>query len=95
KMLVNAMHLAQCRRLSVDLKNSCLLMIDDLPSEIDSLKQELLLTELVKMPDVQLFISSINDIDLSQTILKQELLTSKMFHVEQGKVNCIKTHQGN
>jgi len=93
KMLVNAMHLAQCRRLSVDLQNSCLLMIDDLPSEIDSFKQELLLAELVKMPDVQLFISSINNIDLSQTILKQELLTSKMFHVEQGEVNYTETPQ--
>jgi len=95
KMLVNAMHLAQCRRLSMDLHNSCLLMIDDLPSEIDSVKQELLLAELVKMPDVQLFISSINNIDISQKFFNKELSTSRMFHVEQGEVNCINVSEGN
>jgi len=87
KMLVNAMHLAQCKRISIDLDKSCLLLIDDLPSEIDISKQGLLLTELANMPSVQLFITSINAIDFSMTELNKETLLSKVFHVEHGEIN--------
>ncbi len=92
KMLVNAMHLAQCKRLSLDLENHCLLLIDDLPSEIDHIKQGVLLKELIKIPDVQLFITAIDNIDLFKKEFKKEALNTRVFHVEHGKVNAIENN---
>ena len=89
KMLVNAMHLAQAKRLSQDLNKGCLLLVDDLPSELDGQKQSLLLNELTKLQKVQLFITAINKINLDN--IKNKHLPIKMFHVEQGDISVIKT----
>ena len=87
KMLVNAMHLAQTRRLSQDNNKHCLLLIDDLPSELDVGKQELLLSELLKINKVQIFIAAIS-ISTIKNIYKEGLPIS-VFHVEQGDISLI------
>ena len=89
KMLVNAMHIAQAKRLSSDLEKKCLLLIDDLPSEIDHEKQQLLIKELTKLEDVQLFITAISAIDLNYTNFNKQQTPIKMFHVEQGSVSVV------
>jgi len=90
KMLVNAMHLAQARRLSLDMEKNCLLLLDDLPSELDKNKQQLLVKELINLSRVQLFITAISEIDLNGDFFNKEELPVKMFHVEQGSVFEIK-----
>jgi len=89
KMLVNAMHLAQAIRLSKDLEKDCLLLIDDLPSELDVTKQQLLLNELIKLPKVQIFITAISAMDINTVTFNNENLSTKVFHVEQGKFSAI------
>jgi len=89
KMLVNAMHIAQAKRLSVDLEKNCLLLIDDLPSELDHKKQQLLINELTNLPDVQLFITAISGVELDKTRFKQEKSSTKVFHVEHGNVSVV------
>ena len=89
KMLVNAMHLAQAKRLAQDLDKNCLLLVDDLPSEIDSEKQKIMLTELSNLPNVQLFITAISARDLSDESFNQQAMPIKVFHVEQGNIKSI------
>ena len=87
KMLVNAMHLAQAKRLSEDMRKFCLLLVDDLPSELDINKQRILLNELFSFSKVQLFITAISTIDTSLHELDKKEVVTSMFHVEQGSVS--------
>ena len=87
KMLVNAMHIAQTRRLSEDINKHCLLLIDDLPSELDIQKQELLLNELSKINKVQLFIAAISEINTNN--INKEGLPINVFHVEHGDISLV------
>lgn len=88
KMLVNAMHLAQAKRMSQDLNKNCLLLVDDLPSELDTNKQQQLMKELLAMDNIQLFVTAISEKDINLTSLNDdEMFTIKMFHVEQGDVS--------
>ena len=84
KMLVNAMHLAQSKRLSVDLEKNCLLLIDDIQSELDHEKQQLLINELAKLTNVQLFITAITKMNLNK-----DKLPVKVFHVEHGNISVV------
>ena len=85
KMLVNAMHIAQAERLSMDLSKYCLLLIDDLPSELDVHKQQILINFILKMKGVQFFIAAINKSEITNNNDSKDILI-KMFHVEQGDV---------
>jgi DNA replication and repair protein RecF len=87
KMLVNAMHLAQAKRLSEDLNKHCLLLVDDLPSELDTNKQQLLINELSKLQKVQLFITTITELDADLEEFGEKGVLSSVFHVEQGSVS--------
>jgi len=89
KMLVNAMHLAQAKRLSKDIDKNCLLLIDDLPSELDIDKQQLLISELSKLKKVQLFITAITINDFKTDSFNKEHLPITVFHVEQGDISII------
>ena len=89
KMLVNAMHLAQARRLSQDLEKYCLLLVDDLPSELDSDKQQLLTMELARLSKVQLFITAIKKKDLNAESFNKKKQTIKVFHVEHANITQI------
>lgn len=86
KVLVNSMYMAQAKRLSEDNNKHCLLLIDDLPSELDGDKQRTLLQELLTLQHVQLFITSITKPRLKELDLRNSDKTIKMFHVEQGKI---------
>lgn len=91
KMLVNAMHLAQVSRLTEDIKKNCLLLVDDLPSELDFGKQELLIKELLKLSKTQLFITAISKIKLNNENHTVTRSPTKVFHVEQGEVSEIES----
>jgi DNA replication and repair protein RecF len=87
KMLVNAMHIAQAKRLSEDLNKHCLLLVDDLPSELDGNKQQLLINELSKLQRVQLFITTISALDAKLEEFGKKGVLSTVFHVEQGSIS--------
>jgi DNA replication and repair protein RecF len=57
-------------------------LLDDLPSELDSKNQSLVLDELADL-GVQCFITSVDKPKLAKEKLKQE---ARMFHVEHGKI---------
>lgn len=59
-----------------------LFLLDDLPSELDTSNQSLVLDELAKL-GVQCFITSVDKPKLVKEKLKQE---ARMFHVEHGKI---------
>jgi len=83
KMLVISMMLAQVKWLGeIQNKFSCLL-IDDLTSELDVIKQQMLLNSLQEIPNLQLFISSIDKPDYFNQLKDTDY---RMFHVEQGQV---------
>ncbi len=99
KMLVNAMHLAQARRLSLGLDKNCMILIDDLPSELDEDKQHKLLGELSKLTKVQIFMTCISKeglVDLNSIAnleQTQKELEVKWFHVKHGVVSETETNK--
>ena len=79
KLLVALMRLAQAMQFTEATNNSCVLLYDDLPAELDANHRKLILSVLSKM-NIQLFLTAIEkqQIDLSAWQQKQ------MFHVEHG-----------
>ena len=57
-------------------------LLDDLPAELDSKNQDMILQELADL-DVQCFITSVDKPKLTKEKLKKE---ARMFHVEHGKI---------
>ena len=81
KLLVALMRLAQAMQFTEATNNSCVLLYDDLPAELDANHRKLILSVLSKM-NIQLFLTAIEkqQLDLSAWKIK------KMFHVEHGQV---------
>ena len=84
KLLVALMRLAQAMQFTESTNNSCVLLYDDLPAELDANHRKLILSVLSKM-NIQLFLTAIEkqQIDLSAWQQKQ------MFHVEHGELITI------
>ena len=81
KLLVALMRLAQAMQFTEATSNSCVLLYDDLPAELDANHRSLLLSVLSTM-NIQLFLTAIekHQIDLSTWQI------NKMFHVEHGRL---------
>jgi DNA replication and repair protein RecF len=84
KLFVLALSMAQAEiTLSSAQHTRSILLIDDISSELDHHHQQIILTELAKLP-VQSFISS-TDFTLLKNLESDEVAT--VFHVEQGRIN--------
>jgi len=84
KLLVALMRLAQAMQFTEATNNSCVLLYDDLPAELDANHRRMILSVLSKM-NIQLFLTAIEEqqVDISAWEVK------KMFHVEQGELKAI------
>jgi DNA replication and repair protein RecF len=83
KMLIFALLLAQGLLLYQQTNKRCLYLIDDLPSELDSIAIANIVQVLVTM-DAQIFITAIMPDNLLVSL--GEKYKAKLFHVEQGQV---------
>lgn len=87
KLVVCALRLAQCELMVKTTQKKCVLLIDDLPAEIDSAHQAKL-CQLLDSLDIQLFMTCVSANDLvSQPWLDDSEI--KVFHVEQGEVEKV------
>ena len=82
KLLVYALKLAQAYHLKHYTEKQSILLIDDLPAELDLQKRALIEPVLTALGQ-QVFITSISSKDLSSF---SKHTSTKMFHVEQGKI---------
>lgn len=86
KLVVCALRLAQCRVLLESRQKKCVLLIDDLPAEID-LEHQARLCDLLYSLDMQLFMTCVSPeslLDLPWNIDEQ----FKLFHVEHGIIKA-------
>ena len=84
KLLVCALRLAQIHYLQILSKQSCIILVDDLPAELDeSHRQKLMM--LLNDTNAQIFVSATDAKLLDLTSLKLDS-TQKVFHVEHGKI---------
>jgi len=81
KLLVCALRLAQLGYLQNKTNKSSLVLIDDLPAELDAPHRRLLLQQLHKL-DNQVFITATDRVDLDYS----EWEEVKVFHVEHGEI---------
>ena len=81
KLLVALLRLAQAQQFTSIKQQSCVLLYDDLASELDENNRGLILSELAKMR-VQLFVTAIETGQIDLTPWQHK----KMFHVEQGQL---------
>ena len=86
KLVASALVLAQAELLSKSSANGMVLLVDDLPAELDQYHRSKFLNCLAEL-NCQLFITT-TSIDL---IDNQNLLDRSLFHVEQGKIINNKT----
>lgn len=84
KLVVCALRLAQSELLQMNTGKQCILLVDDLPAEIDEQHQERL-CHLLDRLGVQLFLTCISPDQITQ-FRWQKTGTPKLFHVEQGQV---------
>lgn len=82
KTFVSSLQLAQCEWVSEQTQKVPILLVDDLPSELDLNARKWLMKQLVTTPS-QVFLTSV-DPDGFEMISKQK--NHKMFHVEHGKM---------
>jgi len=82
KLLVCALFLAQLELFNSETEQNCIILIDDLASELDQVHRNTFLDLLSKL-NTQVFVTT-TDLDL---FCLNALFNYKMFHVEQGKVN--------
>jgi len=80
KVLVASLILAQCRQLNAT-ELSTLILVDDLPAELDQEKRSGLMEALVTT-GAQVFITGTDKMVFSD----MNHLVDKVFHVEQGRV---------
>jgi DNA replication and repair protein RecF len=86
KSLIAALYMAQIE-LFVKTKNSpCLLLIDDLPAELDDKNLNLVAGWISNLENVQVFITGVHLIDLIRLWPKQHVEQGKLFHVKHGKI---------
>jgi len=81
KLLVCALRLAQIQYLQHLSKQSCIILVDDLPAELDKAHRERLMT-LLNDTDAQVFVTTT---DASLFDVNSET-SRKVFHVEHGKI---------
>ena len=81
KLLLAIIKLAQGLLLKQQGNKQVMLLIDDLSSELDKSKLEMLI-ELIKALDTQTFITNISE------NINEYFSTSKLFHVEQGSIHA-------
>lgn len=84
KLVVCALRLAQCRLLLRETEKKCVLLIDDLPAEIDAEHQRRLCAVLDSL-DVQLFLTCVSPDPLLLSSWQQSG-QPKLFYVEDGEV---------
>lgn len=82
RMLVAALQLAQTQYLNKVTNKSSLFLLDDVGAELDSLKREVFVDELLRC-DSQLFVTAI---EANQISFINKYKNRKMFHVEHGQV---------
>lgn len=82
KLLAAALKLAQTHLHIERSQGSCVLLVDDLPSELDEMHRELLFNAIAKL-NAQVFISSLDREDIDRQHWKHQ----KMFHVEHGRIS--------
>jgi DNA replication and repair protein RecF len=81
KLLAAAMRLAQTRLFTQQTARSCVVLVDDLPAELERRYREHLLHALSQL-DAQLFVTAIEVDDLAL----ETWPNTKRFHVEQGEL---------
>jgi len=84
KLAAYALHLAQGVLLKDQTNKTPIYLIDDLPSELDTKKQVLVL-DILKNLNAQVLITSITAESLAKLA---DYKDSKMFHVEHGAIQC-------
>ena len=82
KMMVASLILGQVQWL-LDKGSPCYLLLDDLVSELDETKQAMIFSEVLKLENLQTFITAINKPEFFTTIDKD---LYQMFHVEHGVI---------
>ena len=82
KLLVCALRIAQGVHLKQQVDKQTIYLVDDLSSELDTQKRQLLIDQLVDT-QAQLFLSVIDATQIKQQTSKYQ---TRMFHVEQGEI---------
>lgn len=80
KLIISALHLAQAALFSEQLNQSCLVLVDDLPAELDA-ERRVYLLNLLNSLQCQVFITAIEENELDLGVFSE----SKVFHVKQGR----------
>ncbi len=81
KLLAAALKLAQTQLVIERSRSGCVLLVDDLPSELDETRRDLLFKAIAKL-ETQVFITTLSRQDVDRTLWKHQ----KVFHVERGSV---------
>ena len=84
KLITYALYIAQAEIQQQHGEYSGLLLVDDLPSELDDEHQSLVLDLLTELP-MQVILSCIDPTDIEQVVEP----STKLFHVKQGKVEVV------
>lgn len=83
KLVVQALHLAQLRRVAQQNERGGLLLLDDISSELDADRQQALLASVLALPGWQVFVTATQK--GPETLLAR--YNAATFHVEHGVVN--------
>lgn len=81
KMLVYLLRLAQAQQLRASPLGGCVLLLDDLPAELDAARRERV-AAIAREVGVQVFVTALD----SDAVPRPAELTTRVFHVEQGRV---------
>ena len=84
KKFLSVLKLAQIRRYCETTGQSCVVIYDDMPAELDAENRHMLLREFMRL-NLQVFISAINPDDLNYP----DIPVGAMFHVEHGQIKKI------
>ena len=82
KMLVASLILGQVQWL-LDKGSACYLLLDDLVSELDEIKQAMIFSEVMDLDNLHTFVTAIRQPEFFKTIDKDSY---QMFHVEHGVI---------
>jgi len=84
KMLVAALRLAQADLYSEKMGKDCIILVDDLPAELDE-KHRHSLMELLRKMQAQVFVSCVEQDQIDTSLWNEK----QMFHVEHGEVKAV------
>lgn len=85
KSVVSALYLAQLKTFQILNQTPCILLVDDLPAELDTHNKRRLIRWVADL-DIQTFITGINLSDLKEGWPQTQLESGKVFHVKHGQV---------